>query len=240
MNLNFKALRSNQIHSWRQLRIPLLAITCVSVVCLVSKAILSPIKTSREFTPFTFPQAVPLPEWQLVQSRPLASQATKQSPDKKDATILGGRSYKYTQNNLPLDIEMRYVVSPVGSVQRLVRQYTAFNIPEALFHQRQQAGVGFHSLFVYQRRAYLSACINPYGGSTVNHGQSVQNQISYSMRFDRLLPVLLGQESLQDKRCLWAHLSLPLNNSSPESAYPTLEKAWVSWYQWWRPNFPKF
>jgi cyanosortase A-associated protein len=238
MNLNFKALRSNQTPEWRQLRIPLLVITCTSVVCLVGKAVLSPIKTSDNFTKFTFPPTVSLPGWQLAKSRPLTSQATRQSD--KQVAILAGKAYQYTQSNLPLDIEMRYVVSPDGDVKHLVRHHTSFDIPSASFRQGQQAGVGFHGLFVYQQRAYLSACINPYGGSTITHKQFVQNQISYSIRFERFLPVLLGQESLQDKRCLWAHLSLPLNNSSPESAYQTLEKVWVSWYQWWRPNFPKF
>lgn len=239
MNLNLKALWSNQTHEWqRQLRVPLLAITCVSVVCLVGKAILSPIKTSREFTPFVFPQVVPLLEWQPMQSRPLASLKVKQS--EKTAPVLASRSYQYVQNNLPLDIEMRYVVTPSGEVKSLIRDYTPFDVPNALIQQRQQAGIGFHILFVHQQRAYLSSCINPYGGSTINHKQFLQNQLSHSIRFERLLPVLLGQESLQDKRCLWAYLSLPLKNSSPESAYQTLEKAWVSWYQWWKPNFPKF
>jgi cyanosortase A-associated protein len=49
----------------------------------------------------------------------------------------------------------------------------------------------------------------------------------------------LGQEGLKDRRCLWAHLSVPLKNSSPEAAYQVLEKAWFSWYQWWQPRFPK-
>lgn len=237
MNLNFKALRSNQTRDWQQLRIPLLAITCVSVVCLVGKAVLSPIKTSREFTPFTFPSAVPLPEWQLVQSKPLADQVVRKPGRKFD--FLAGRSYQYTQNNLPLDIQMRYTLYPDGEIKHLIRSYTSFDIPNSRLQQRQQAGVGFYGLFVYQGRAYLSACINPQGSSTVTHKQSLQNQISHSIWFERFLPVLLGQESVLDKRCLWAHLSTPSKNSSPDSAYRTLEKAWVSWYQRWKPNFPR-
>jgi cyanosortase A-associated protein len=53
------------------------------------------------------------------------------------------------------------------------------------------------------------------------------------------MPILLGQEALLDKRCLWVYLSIPLRNSSPEEAYKTLEQAWFSWYQWWQPRFPK-
>lgn len=237
MNLNFKALRSSQIRDWQRLRIPLLAITCVSVVCLVGKAVISPIKTSRELAPFTFPPAVPLPEWQLVQSKPLAHQVTRKAARKID--FLAGRSYQYTQNSLPLDVEMRYIVYPDGDIKHLIRSYTPFDIPNARLQQRQQAGVGFYGLFTHQGQAYLSACITPHGSSTVTHKQFVQNQIDHSVQFEQLLPVLLGRESSLDKRCLWAHLSTPSKSSSPESAYQTLERAWVSWHQWWKLNFPK-
>jgi len=50
---------------------------------------------------------------------------------------------------------------------------------------------------------------------------------------------LLGycSTAFRDKRCLWTHLSIPLNRSS-RGCYVILENAWFSWYQWC-PRFPK-
>jgi cyanosortase A-associated protein len=80
------------------------------------------------------------------------------------------------------------------------------------------------------KRAYLDACINSRGGSTFTEEQFRANRIQYDVQFNRLLPWLLGQQELRDQRCLWTHLSIPLNQSSPESSYHILENAWFSWY----------
>jgi len=73
--------------------------------------------------------------------------------------------------------------------------------------------------------AYLNACINSRGGSTFTKEQFNYNRIHRDTQFNRLLAWLLIQQPLRDKRCLWTHLSIPLNRSSPESAYVILENA---------------
>lgn len=239
MNLNIKALWNSQnLNFWQKLRTPLLAITFVSVVSLVGKTILTPTKTSRQITSSTFPQVVPLPGWQFVQSGPLTPQADGESGRRVAAA--SGRDYQYSRNTLPLDIEIRDADALIGDIPTLTRHYTSIELTKALFQQRQQPGVGFHGLFVYQGRAYLSACVNRRGNSTVTRRQFVQNQITHNIRPERFLPVLLSSESLYDRRCLLTQLSIPLNSASPASAYQTLEKTWISWYQWWRTNVPRF
>ena len=211
-----------------KLRLPLLAVIFGSVFCVLGKTILPP--TAAKITPSVFPTAVPLAAWQLEKSRPLATIA--QIPE-----YFSGRHYRYMQNDLPLDIEMRYMANTPGHVKYFIRSVLP-SLNQLSLTLRQQEGVGFYYLFAYQQRAYLSTCINSRGGSTVTETQFQQNRYRYDINLGRLVPWLLGQQPFQDKRCLWAHLSIPLKNSASGDAYQTLEKAWFDWYQWWQPRFP--
>ena len=215
---------------WKNFRIPLLAVTLSGVVLALVKVILYPAVNSRTNTPFVFPSAVSLPGWQPLSSHPLVNQ-TELHPN-----YISGRHYQYIQNNLLMDIEMRYLVDTSGDVKDFIKTYTS--IPSSLV-LRQHQGIGFYGLFTHQGKAYLSSCINPYGGSTVTHRQFKQNRNIYDLQPSRLLPWLLGQEDLKDDRCVWAHLSIPLKHSSPKRGYQSLESAWLSWSQWWRPRFPR-
>lgn len=231
-----KIFLSYENHSaMEKVRILLLAVIFGSVFFVLFRTILAPTQGNSTVTPFVFPTAVPLPKWQLSSSYPLANPITS-SPK-----FLSGRHYRYIQNDLTLDIEMRYVVDTQGDVKDFIKNYSSMppssgQLELVLLRQER---VGFYSLGAYQQRAYLSTCINSRGGSTVTEAQFTQNRYTYDLRLGRLLPWLLGSGTLRDGRCLWANLSIPLKNSLPESAYQTLEKAWESWYQWWRPRFPQ-
>lgn len=214
-------------------RISLLAVIFGSVFCVLGKTILPP--TAASIIPSVFPTTVPLPTWQAQKSHPLAAP----TPTAEFPEYISGRQYKYIQNGLPLDIEMRYMVNTPGHIKYYVR--SILPSPNQLtFALRQHQGVGFYYLFAHQQRAYLSTCINSRGGTTVTEAQFQRNRYLYDIQLGRLLPWLLGQQSFQDKRCLWAHLSIPLKNSASEDSYQTLEKAWFDWYQWWHPRFPQY
>ena len=187
-----------------------------------------PIKDKQTVTAFTFPQEVPLPQWQFTISRPLAQ------PTKKIYQVIAQKHYQYLNKNLVLDIEMRYLKD--GDVVQLLRDFNFISSPAVV---RQQQGVGYYGLGVEKQRAYLSACINPQGGSTFTNQQFNLNLYIHAIQPKRLLSWILSHKQLQDNRCLWAHLSVPLKNSAPEAAYQVLEKAWFSWYRWWEPRFPK-
>lgn len=220
-----------------KIRLSLLATISVAVLLVLGKSILFPNTKKQTFTPFVFPETVSLPEWQFVGSNSLDSQ----TPPKKNNIYISGNHYRYIQKDLPIDIEMRYEVKTSAEVKDFLKNYTAIPSSSGQFKplMRQQKGVGFYNLFVHQDRTYLLACINPRGGSTTKLEQFMTNRNTYDMGFDRFVPWLLGQSDFRDRRCLWALLSRPLNKSSPEDAYKTLEKAWFAWYQWWMPNFPK-
>lgn len=222
-----------------KVRTSLLVVIFGSVFFFLGRTILAPSAAKSTVTPFAFPTAVPLPGWQLKNSSQKAAPIA-------DPTFVSGRHYQYIQNDLTLDIEMGYIVNTKGDVNSFIQYYSSMPPPPGKLSPvlRQQSGVGLYSLFAYQQRAYLSSCINSRGGSTVTDVQFRQNRDIYdniyNMRFkERLLPWLQGRGSIRDMRCVWAHLSIPLKNSSPEDAYVTLEKAWESWYQWWYPRFPQ-
>jgi cyanosortase A-associated protein len=221
-------------------RISLLTGIFGSIFFILVRTIITPAPGKTTATPFVFPTAVPLPEWELKNSRAIAASVTKNSSN------LSGRRYQYIQNDLTLDIEMQYALNTKGDVKSFIQNYSSLPLSsrQLALILRQQQGIGFYSLFAYQQRAYLSSCINSQGGTTVTVSQFRQNRNIYdniyNMRFkERLIPWLQGRGSIQDMRCLWTHLSIPLKNSAPEDAYQRLEKAWFSWYQWWHPRFPQ-
>lgn len=217
------------MNCWKNFRISLQAVILSGVLLVLGKVILYPALGSRTFALFVFPSAVPLPGWQPLSNHALVA------PAAKHLNYISGRHYQYIQKDLPLDIEMHYLVDTDGDVKKFIKSYTSV-ASAALRHQEE---IGFYGLFTYQGKAYLSSCINPHGGSTFTDRQFKQNRNTQDMQPSRLLPWLLGQENFKDERCLWTQLSIPLKHSSPERGYRILESAWFSWYQWWRLRFPK-
>lgn len=218
----------------KKVKIYILAITCGGLLLTLLKTVLDP--NIGKPTPFSFPAEVPLPQWQQQASRPL--------PEKKGEyiTLTVGRHYSYTSNPRSLDIEMRYLLSTDGNLQKLTSDYTTIKPPRgnSLLVIRQADGVGFYGLFNHKGRAYLSACINPRGRSTVTDKQFADNRDKYALQIGRLFSWVLGQQDLRDDRCLWTLLSTPSSGATPEPAYQVLEKAWISWQDWWQPRFPKY
>lgn len=219
-----------------KIRISILAFLSVAVMLVLAKSILSPPGKTSQLAPFNFPETVPLSTWQPIDSKNIPGESGK-----KYDIYLGGMHYRYVQNGLPIDIEMRYLANTDGHVKGYLKKYTTIPSSPDKFKPifRQKEGIGIYNLFVFEERAYLSACINPRGDTTVTGDQFRKNRAIYDMRFERIILWLFGQKELRDNRCLWALLSTPLQDSSPEKAYQILEQAWFSWYQWWQPQFPK-
>jgi cyanosortase A-associated protein len=211
---------------WKNLRLTLLCLTFSTTLLLLGKVILFPVANKSDVTTFVFPEKIPLPQWQQGTGKPIP-QATP-----KNLAVTAQKSYRYTQNNLPIDIEMRYVKS--GDVPSFIKTFTAIST-SATVHQHQE--IGFYGLGIDKQRAYLSACINPQGDSTFTSQQFNQNL--YNLNSKNILSWLQGRRNLKDQRCLWTHLTVNLENSSPETAYQILENVWFSWYRWWKPQFPE-
>lgn len=225
------------MNPWKKLRLPVLIVTFTSALFVFGRTITDSSIGKRTATPFVFPSAVPLPPWQFMSSKPLPNQIVEQLPYGK--LILPGMHYRYQQNGIPLKIDMRYEVNTAGDVKQLIEMHTDVKfLPNQPMPIIREHKLGFYGVYVYQQQAYLDACINPSGGSTFTSAQFDYNRIHYDLQFQRLLLWLLGRQELRDNRCLWTHLSIPLNQSDPD-AYSTLEQAWFSWYKWWQTRFPK-
>ena len=218
--------------SWVKIRIFLLGIQLLGVIFVLGKSIFYPTVKDSTVNSFVFPTAVPLPQWQLMETGPVNSRLVK-PPAYLSGQYISGKRYYYIQNDLSLDIEMRYLVNTNGDLKSFIKSYTGQLLPVL----KEQEGVGFYSLFIRQNRAYLSACINSHGYSTVTTDQFRRNGLRYALRLDRIMSWLTSQAEIMDKSCLWAHLSMPLNQDSPESASQTLENAWFNWHQWWSQHF---
>ncbi len=215
---------------WTKIRIPLLALTFSSIFLTLGNIILFSKKDKDIVTSFYFPEKILLPQWQSSTNPPLSEKPTSHHPE-----LIAQKNYRYIQNNLTLDVEISYLKD--GNVVKFIQDNTSTITPPVV---RQQQGIGYYGYGVDQKqRAYLSACINSQGSTTFTDEQFNKNRYLHDTQPQHLLSWLLGEEQLQDRRCLWTHLSIPLKHSTPEAAYQVLEKAWFSWYQWWCPRFPK-
>lgn len=214
------------IQFWKPIRVSLLVLTFGGVLVVAGKSIFGSTPDKSTAKTFEFPKDVPLSGWQAIGSQPLTEPL--------------GRTYQYSQGNLNLAIEMRYVDYPHTN-EKLFRQYdpnlVASNKSPRILRQRET--IGAYSLSVDEGRAYLRTCINPRGDSAITYSEFIRNRYTSDLQLSRLLPWLMGQESLRDHRCLWTYLSLPIQDSSPEQAYQVLENTFLPWYQWWHSRFPE-
>lgn len=210
----------------KSLRLILLITVCGGVFGVLGKSILAPAAMDPTQKKFEFPSKVPLTGWQPEKS--------------KNASDPVGKVYFYSKNNQKLKFEM-YYVADASLNEKYFRQFGSERITsgnELKQTVQRQNQEGYYSLSVEGEIAYLRTCISPSGQSTITHDQFMRNRYENDFSFDRILPWLMGQVTLRDHRCLWAHLSLPLDKHSPKLAYQTLETAWVPWHAWWRNKFP--
>ncbi|UKO98933.1 cyanoexosortase A system-associated protein [Nostoc sp. UHCC 0870] len=211
---------------WKQARPYFLACSFLGILLVLLKSIVAPVKEQPILASFTFPSKIDLSGWQFQSSEPVTDKDTKR--------II----YQYTRNQINLKIEMNYVVTLMDN-ESLFHQYNpkifAPDKPRTIIRQNDK--IGAYSLSVQEDRVYLRSCINPNSPSAITYEQFIRSRYTSDIQLHRLLPALLGQESLRDSRCFWTHLSIPIQNSSPESTYQILENVWFSWYQYWPSLF---
>jgi cyanosortase A-associated protein len=219
--------------TWQPIRISLFAITLGGALLTLGKLLTLPkIDQNSVQVVNTLPPSVPLPGWQLLSNAELKAN--------KDSRF--GRSYRYQQGNNVLNADVHYMTSD-GNVSRYLFVYSPVRTANANLKVKYQPETGFYGVLSHQGKAYLTACVNPRGPSTVTEQQFTQNRYAHDLKVDRILPWAMGQESLIDRRCLWTLLSTPVATdvtagNSEEAAYKNLETAWLAWHQWWQANYP--
>ena len=219
------------ITSWKPVRLSLLAVTLGGVFLVAGKVVFYPSAHKHLATPFEFPESVPLVDWKLNKSAPLEISDNSQ--------VKAARKYEYQKNSMALEIEMRYAVDTNGEVEDMMKGHTVLKSSPGKLVLVNTQGAGFHGILQLKNRLYLSSCINSSGGATVTSQQFRYNRNTRDWNPNRILFWLLGRGNIQDRRCLWTQMSVPLDQTTPEDAQKILENAWLSWYGWWQPRFPE-
>lgn len=216
-------------NAWQPARLSLLVLAFSGALFVLGKAIVTP-KAATTQPAYRLPATVPLTDWQTV-----SSAALQPIPE-----AIASQQYEYRQQQ-SLNVQLRYMTGD-GDVNRFLFVHTPIRQDNNRLVLKYQPKIGFYGVLPYQKRAYLSACISPRGESTVTAQQFVQNLRTHDLTPSRVLPWLLGQQPLLDRRCLWTLMSIPVaanaDSTTLDNAYKTLEVAWFSWYRWWQPNFP--
>jgi cyanosortase A-associated protein len=219
---------------WQQLRTLFLAATFFGLLSILGKSVSDP--TLGKPTAYNFPTIVPLPGWQTQTSIPTLTKTTK-----KEQLFSKSKDYRYSQKkDYQLAVHMQYVVGTSGDAQLFIKNSTDIPVHtnQLAIATRHQDKIGFYQLFTYQNQAHLISCINPQGESTVTKKQFFDNRNTYDLQPKNIGLWLAGQKDLRDRRCLWSHLSMPLERTTTKEAYHQLEKTWFALYQWWSPRFP--
>ncbi|MEM9006273.1 MAG: cyanoexosortase A system-associated protein [Cyanobacteria bacterium P01_F01_bin.86] len=211
----------------------LLISTFGGVLFVLISVLLFPLRKAPSFaTTFTFPnEALTLENWTPQNNQIPASPASENS------SLVAAKQYRYHQDRYNLDLDIRYLINTSANLPKLLQRQ--IGITPSLITQHHEKGVGFYGLFTTEEKTYLSACINSRGASSLTKEQFAQNRLLHDLHPSWSIPWLLGQNPLTDRRCLWTTLSIPLEDLSPEEAYPLLESAWIQIYDWWAPRFPE-
>lgn len=214
-----------------------LGLICIGFCLATAYSIIEPTVGNRQVSSFNFPDRIPLKSWQLLDTESVVE--SKAEKKDREEIVASAKNYTYSKDNLALKVKMLYLVGTRGNLPGILEDRVA--IPAEVLEKaetKQLADIGFYTIFHHRDRAYLSSCINSRGNTTVNQKQFSQNRYKHDLKYDYLLPWMLGKESIRDRRCLLTNLSLPLDNLSPEIAYEILEEVWQDWYSWWQPQFP--
>ena len=208
-----------------------LTIMAIAITYTGGKSFVYSEAKSLQVADYQFPESIALSRWNFSSSKSINSNLTH--------SLLGefvsGKHYRYQQNGKYLEINMRYVVDTNGDLKSFISNRTGDLSPSL----REDGAGGFYSVYVDSNKANLTACINPSGGSTVTDDRFRRNRMLHDNHLERIVPWLRGQTELQDKRCLWAHLSIPLDRNSLEEHYRILESVWFDWYEYWLLNYPE-
>ncbi len=219
--------------SLKLFRTPWLAFLCSgAALTSVHLLLIPPVETKLEL-PAIFAEPISLIDWEL-QSQDPVKEAAENQPE-----LVGGTVHRYTRDNATVEIQTRYLTKMDASVRNLLLKYDLASPTVEFSETTRQNESGYYSVFHLSKTAHLTSCINPRGGSTVTAAQFTQNRYANDLRVERLLPIMLGKQTVQDSRCIWVYMSMPLGDRPPDLAQQQLETLWQTWQPWWSDHFPE-
>ncbi len=196
--------------------------------------VISLIATRKSLSnPNLLPEQFALNKWQQTKFTTLPTQKIYLD-EQRFFTVQSGKDYNYIRKNQQLQLQIRYIINTRGNQNPFLdgkKQDSIKNIHKQVIFSPKN---GYYIIYEDSKQAYLTACVNSRGGSTVDSNQFMQNRYKYDLNINRVLPWLFGQDVLRDDRCLWTQLSVPLNGVSPSSIYPVLESVLLENYPKWQ------
>ena len=235
--------------SWLSPQQSFLALLTLAITSACIHAI-QPSSIRTNHIDYDFPEDVPLPGWlpapQGVGTAPEGSLlGVEDSAILPTGTEVAAARYVYLSNfsgqeegdrsPIELAIEMRYFTDSNGDAKSYIHQVSG-DLQSAL---QYRDGVGSYGVYSDGDWTYATGCINPTGGSTVLSDDYRSNRYRHDFRISRIWNWAFGRSAIQDRRCLWTHLSVKLNSSTfPELSTELVEPAWLDWLAWWNENYP--
>ncbi|WP_016951912.1 cyanoexosortase A system-associated protein [Anabaena sp. PCC 7108] len=197
------------------------------------------IATRRPISTDIFPDKISLNSWKQVKVNSLGQQKYKNPLTDNFVLMDFSQDYSYLKNSQKLELQMRYVINTRGEPNPFLLNISPDLVKYKQNDLGQQTRVSHYALYSDGQQAYLTACINPRGGSTLTSSQFMQNRYKYDVTLNRLLPWVFGQDVIRDDRCIWTQLSIPLNGSLATEIYTVLESIWDDNYSTWQSLFTK-
>lgn len=207
------------------------AMALVTVITLVFPQV-----GRRENRVLAFPSQLSLENWEQTES---ASLVENPETELQFNGLHAGQQYQYQQSNQDVTVALRFISPTHGSINAFLENIYDESRLEAYKagKTRSLSDVGSYQLFRDGEKAYLSACLVPDGKSTATRNQYAQQSDANVFDIKTLIPRLVGLRSLRERRCLWVHLSTPLEGESPEAKEDVLEAVFQEGYPQWQELF---
>jgi cyanosortase A-associated protein len=116
--------------------------------------------------------------WQQVKIKYLSQFKYKNLITDKFKIVECRKDYSYFKNGHKLVVQMGYVVNRRGQSNPFVYQLSKNLVKDSQNNIRQLKEVGYYTLYNNSKQAYLTACINPQGGSSVTSSQFMTTSIN--------------------------------------------------------------
>ncbi|MEH2160640.1 MAG: cyanoexosortase A system-associated protein [Nostoc sp.] len=216
-------------------RILFLSVTWIGIVLTTIYLITS----NRLLNTSILPDSLALKSWQQVKAKSWSNQNSDIPINTQVAIVRSQKDYSYVRNDQRLDLQMRYSMNTRGESNPFLDQINANLAKDSKNNIKYVKGIGYYLLYSDSKQAYLTACINPRGGSTVTSAQFMQNRYTYDLTWSRIVPWIFGKEVLRDNRCIWTQLSVPLNQVADSKVYSILESLWADNYLSWQSILKK-
>ncbi|OUC15745.1 MAG: hypothetical protein B0A82_05215 [Alkalinema sp. CACIAM 70d] len=179
----------------------------LSVWAVAIQGVINPKMFLREYDAHPFPEMLQLEQAQNISQKTIAIKSTNTPQYDR---ILETKQYDYTYQQKSLSVELRYVVDTEGDLGKLIAEQ--MGLPKEINDTAKMLvnSTGTYRFFTYQQRTYISTCLTPTGRAVINKKQFEKQQYLHLLEPRVWGRWAIGQGNLLEQRCIWAQISLPV------------------------------